>query len=495
MLGARWYGRLATRAKLGRSKVKSPYTKEGKNPQKPYSKFSPPENTIVKGRIKVPKRTTLDMGEFNKLQAVTASARATHHNLLQKVTSFDELALSPKVRAAIDRMLPGAKPTPIQKVAIKALRRRNRGMRTWLMAAETGSGKTLAYLAPFFSHLEDAKLTLSRKDHPILEGEGRERKTRKPVVSAIVLVPTHELVRQVVSVAETLGVTAVTTGSPIKTTKRVAQGIDLLVSTPDSVLSWLKHAPGFSERALEECHTLVVDEADSLLHESFRGTTMEVIKHCPELSELIFCSATIPKAIDMFLREHYPDAMRLVTPQIHRLPRHIEFKVVEVFRPPYRDRKDLALLQALYAILKDASEPDITKRVIVFVNSKKDVEPLVNMLNNKGYPAIGISGNVPSIERPKLLEDFVGQPSPRTSEIPLKVLVATDIVARGVDMNRVRNVILYDMPFSSADLLHRSGRTGRRSGAGRVIMLVAKKDNQGWIRGLQRVISRGESLA
>lgn len=431
--------------------------------------------------MKMVKPTTLDMGRFKNIRMVPEHERRVHANLLQKVTDFDQLKINSQVRDAIyTNLLDGKKkPTAVQKLAIKALRRnRPEEFKTWLLAAETGSGKTLAYTAPLFSDL---------LEHPRPEA---------PYIRGIILVPTIELVDQISTMIQKMDLPlkdlAVRGNKNANLAKQISHGADVVISTPDKLLSFFDRYKILSERALAHCQSIVVDEADSLMNESFIKSTTAVFAKVPQLSDLIFVTATIPRYFDKELKNNYPDTIRLVTPSIHRLPRHIDFRVIEVWRPPYRSRKELAVQQALYAIYNDNTEPGLTKRAVVFVNKRTQVQPLTQMLRKAGYDANGIDGTCDIEERERLIRDFVEKPK---DEGVLKVLIATDLVARGIDMNRVRNIILYDLPMSAADLLHRAGRTGRLNQKGRVILFVSKSESKGWVRGLQTIVRKGEALA
>lgn len=430
------------------------------------------------------------MGKFAKLKGVPSAERKTHRNLLDKVADFSQLKIANELRPhLLGNVIPEtAVPTPVQKVAVKTLRAPRKdplAFQSWLLAAETGSGKTLAYLLPTLSQLV----------------ESPDEFKASPQVRAMVLVPTLELVSQVAQQASALApdlrVLAVdVTSRASRLAKKVTKGVDLLVATPDKVNALAEHEPILAERALADCRTVIVDEADSLMNESFSSTTLKVLKSCPQAVDVVFVTATIPSHFDKVLRESFPETTRLVTPSIHRLPRHIEFRVIEVFRPPYRDNKELALQQALYSIYHDNAEPELQKRVMVFVNKKTSVKPLTKMLNSAGYPTVGLDGSLPPEERAELLEKFVNPPKPRQNEQDkLHVMVATDLVARGIDMKKIRNVILYDLPWSAADLLHRAGRTGRLNSGGRVLLFVSRTESKGWVKGLEKIVKRGQALA
>lgn len=455
------------------AKVKSPGKGKTILAKRQRLSFKPVHKTV--------QPTTLDMGDFPKLSPVKVEERTVHKNLLTKVSSFKELRITPSVREKILEDENIRVPTAIQKVATKALRSTNRkkALQSWLLAAETGSGKTLAYLAPLLSNLVET---------PSPKG---------PCLRSVIFVPTLELIDQVGSVLEKFcprGVFYACASTNSETIKKVVNGLDILVSTPDKFLNLWKNQRALADRALAHTRFCVVDEADSLMNQSFEPSTVKAISEIPELDDLVFCTATIPTHFDKALRKNYPETTRLITPSIHRLPRHIDFRVIEVWRPPYHDRKPLALEQALYSMYMDNSEPGIVKRVVVFVNKRDEVGPLVSMLKKSGHDAVGLDGTLSPNERADLLADFVNPPRSSSSK-KLKVLIATDLVARGIDMNKIRTIILYDQPWSAADLLHRAGRTGRLNSKGRVLLFVSRKDAKGWVKGLEKVVKKGMALA
>lgn len=461
------------------------------------------QKSIKKTARKVGPISTLDMGDFKVLREVSAANRKTHLNVLEKVKEFNQLRLHPIVKELIGKNILNSSllpPTPVQKVAIKALRKQNlaaTGFQSWMIAAETGSGKTLSYVAPMVSNLLE-----QRYDKPeYYDSEMRLQvqssdSHKEPRISNIVLVPTVELAEQVFNTLRgcspsfvRIGVFAGMNNAIPSLAKQVTNGVDIAVASPDKLLKLSKGYPVLMRRALESCSMLVVDEADSLMNQSFEASTTGLIAKCPDLQNLVFVTATIPKSFDKTIRKQYPETNFLVTPSIHRLPRHIDFRVVEVWHRPYNNNKALALQQALFSIYHDKTEDGKVKRVVVFINRKSDVDILVNTLKNSGYEATGLNS-----DRSNLPEFLQAESS--SKNVPLmKVLVATDLVARGIDFQKVRNVILYDMPPNAADLLHRAGRTGRLGTKGRVLMLVAKGESKGWIRGLETIVKKGMALA
>lgn len=454
------------------------------------------KNNMVKSANSVTAKT-LNAGAFSQLSEVDRKSRTMHKNLLENIDSFESLRINPEVRSAIVDGLLGhletKKPTAIQTLSTKMIRStksNDKLLKTWLMAAETGSGKTVAYLAPLLSDLKDLE---SKPEWGHLKD--------LPIIRSVILVPSMELVNQVSSVIKQIcsscklsffACTSTTSGATIS--RKLNERLDVLICTPEKLNRiFEKHS---AKVHLSNCQSVVVDEADSLMDDSFGPSTLKAIGLAANIQNLVFCSATIPRKFDKLMRSVYPDAQRIVAPGIHKMPSHVDFRVIEVFRPPYMDNKELALQQALYAIYHDNTEVGLVKRVVVFVNKKEHVDPLVAMLQSKNYVASGITGKLNSSERSKLIQDFVETAKPLSEgAAKLTVLVTTDLLARGIDMRNIRNVILYDMPNTSVDLLHRAGRTGRLGKRGRVLLFVNKRDSRSWVKGLQKAVNQGLSLA
>ncbi|ODQ67211.1 P-loop containing nucleoside triphosphate hydrolase protein, partial [Nadsonia fulvescens var. elongata DSM 6958] len=362
-------------------------------------------------------------------------------------------------------------------------------LKSYLLAAETGSGKTLAYLIPLMSKLKDLETT-----------EEWKHIQNHPVIRSVVLVPTMELVEQVTKTVKNMShqvklrAFGYGVNPQLTPAKLTSQRVDVLITTPTKFINlYAKHA-----NLVKYCSFMVADEADSLLDESFGPEITKAVAMCPNLTELVFTSATIPRSFDKLITKQYPDLNRLVTPGIHRVSRRIEFTTVNVWEPPFLDNKELALNQALYSTHTDNKEDGLIKRVIVFRNNRKDVKSTVDFINKVGYDAFGVDGSVPYETRDELIKDFITPPKRIDDSYEkkphIKVMVTTDLLARGIDMSAVRNVVLYDIPNTSIDLIHRIGRTGRMGKRGRVYLFVNKSENKPWIQGLKSYIRKGMSL-
>jgi ATP-dependent RNA helicase MRH4 len=476
---------------------------------------------------------------------------------ISEVESFEDFGLLPAVQEAIVinalNGLEEVKPTPIQKLAIPAilgedLRRRRKSReevkpklaekRQFLLAAETGSGKTLAYMIPAIDaikrqekvddelealELEKAKEksgeSLELFDLQELEAEEALRKTGRPRV--VVLVPTAELVDQVGRVAKSLShhvkfraamISSAYSSTIIRNRLFNEKGIDFLVATPSLLSKIITSNPAVMSRVTH----LIIDEADSLLDRSFEDDTGTIIERAlPSLTHLIMCSATIPKRMDDYLRKNYPDVVRLTTPNLHAIPRRVQLGVVDVAKGNFFDNKNLACADTIWNIgkrfnsLVDEEETDESgmKRIIVFVNEREKTVEVADYLQAKGIDAMAFSRDMEVRQQSDLIAEFTGTSSGeqemssvwKKSKISRKldntrVLVTTDLASRGIDTTPVRDVILYDVPQSTVDFIHRLGRTGRMGRRGRAVVLVGKNDRRDVVSEVKHSMFRGQAL-
>jgi len=264
---------------------------------------------------------------------------------------------------------------------------------------------------------------------------------------------------------------------------------------------------------------MVIDEADSLFDRSFLPEVNAILKRTREqLTHLVLVSATIPLALERLLRSQFPDMQRIVTPKIHSVPRRLDFSVA------IEEDK----LAGLYQFLKTVQEGDTqaeadVKRAIIFCNHRERVKEVYDYLSsqqqkdveNEEDPMLQL---IPftrenydrhtALERfqqprsdPQLEEWGSEKPHSRNSDpskLPLRVLITTDMGSRGLDTISARLVILYDVPFSNIDLIHRLGRTARAGTRGRAVMLLSRKEAQGtvrtWINDVRDKVIRGQAL-
>lgn len=427
-------------------------------------------------------------------------------------------------------------------------------MQQFLLAAETGSGKTLAYLLPIIDGIKRQEVSDKERDAQEVSRKEAERQRianmfqlESPPLSndphpttgrprAIILLPTAELVSQVGAVAKSLShtvkfrsamVSAAFTGNVIRNRLFSPSGIDVLICTPHLLSSISESDPNVLSRVTH----LVIDEADSLLDRSFSPITGSILDRAtPSLQQLILCSATIPRSLDSYLRKRYPDVRRLATPNLHAIPRRVQLSVVDVEKDPYKGNKDLACADTIWNIGREISEShevagtrDI-KRVIVFVNEREKTVELADYLKSKGVDAIALNRDTGDRKQTEVLNDFTGTPSTSTNhdakpkakkfdELPgeiheskptslaarrqlnnVKVLVMTDLGSRGIDTVMAKNVLLYDVPHTSIDFIHRLGRVGRMGRRGRGIVLVGKGDRRDVVKEVREGMFKGQAL-
>ncbi|OCT53459.1 ATP-dependent RNA helicase mrh4, mitochondrial [Cladophialophora carrionii] len=364
---------------------------------------------------------------------------------------------------------------------------------------------------------------------------------------ALILLPSSELISQVTKTVKSMshtikyrsaGISSSNTPTVIRNRLFNPAGMDILVSSPHLIASIAKKEPNI----LSRIQYLVMDEADSLFDRSFAETTCEIIdRAAPSLKQLILCSATIPNSLDKFIDKRFPDCKRIVTPKLHTIPRRVQLGAVDIDRAPYRGDRDLACADVIWtlgkAVHEDLNPKNTVKHILVFVNERERAEQVAQYLVTKGIEAVALTrdtteqrqaeilSSFTSVEKvdgsskpagatttnpaKKLFRDFVPfdratTPTPSgsgktearpTRHLPdVKVLVTTDLGSRGVDTLAVRHVVLYDVPHTTIDFVHRLGRMGRMNRRGRGIVLMGGKDRKDIIREVRDAMFRGQAL-
>lgn len=477
---------------------------------------------------------------------------------ISEIKGFDEFQLLPVIQESIGSQAlqcnddGDALPTPIQRLAIPALigqdvfgrKSKEDGSETqsFLLAAETGSGKTLAYMLPVIDALKRDEMETAEKERQEGELEQQQEAERKksslweleapkrigphPTTGrprAIILVPTAELVDQVGALAKSLShtikfraafISSNYSGIVVRNRLFSPNGIDMLISTPHLLASITESDPNVLSRVTH----LVIDEADSLLDRSFEDLTTAVLdRSLPSMKQLILCSATIPLRLDKYLRQRFPSIKRLTTPNLHAIPRRVQLGIVDVEKDPYRGNKNLACADTIWTIGKGAAEyaedgkkqKSETKRILVFVNEREKTIELAKYLQTTGIDAVALSRDASVRQQAEVLAAFTTgeeaeskeekvQPqtkfSPQRKLSNTKVLVVTDLASRGIDTTAVRHVILYDVPHTTIDFIHRLGRTGRMGRRGRGIVLVGRNDRKDVVKEVREGMFRGQAL-
>ena len=356
------------------------------------------------------------------------------------MTEFSQLGLSPTtLKAVADTGYTTA--TPIQASAIPVAL----AGRDVLGIAQTGTGKTAAFTLPMIDRLSS--------------GRARARMPR-----ALVLAPTRELADQVASSFEkyakgtkltwALLIGGVSMGDQVATLNK---GVDVLIATPGRLLDLFERG----KMLLTGVEIMVVDEADRMLDMGFIPDIERIFKLTPPRRQTLFFSATMPPEITRLTTQFLKDPTRL---EASRPAMTAETITQYIVRIPSSDPK--AKRAALRALV---GRPDV-RNGIVFCNRKSEVDVVAKSLKQHGFDAAPIHGDLDQSLRMKTLAAF------RSGE--LKVLVASDVAARGLDIPDVSHVFNYDVSHHADDYVHRIGRTGRAGKLGQTFMIVTPADDR-----------------
>ena len=356
---------------------------------------------------------------------------------------FSELALNEAILSALDGM-GFVSPTPIQAAAIPFLLEG----RDVLGKAQTGTGKTAAFSLPLLNKLD--------------------LKQYKP--QAIVLAPTRELAIQVAAETKNLGknikglkVLEIYGGASIVDQMRALKsGAHIVVGTPGRVQDLINR----DRLHLDEVDTFVLDEADEMLNMGFVDDVTEIMEHAPASAQRVLFSATMPPMLKTIVERFLRD------------PAHIDVagknqtveKVEQKFWVVKGVEKDEAMSRLLETEETDAS--------IVFVRTRQDTERLADWLSARGFKAAALHGDIPQSLRERTVDHI--------KQGVIDILVATDVVARGLDVPRITHVFNYDIPFDVESYIHRIGRTGRAGRKGKAILLV-RTNQLRMLRTIERV--------
>ncbi|HEY2660944.1 MAG TPA: DEAD/DEAH box helicase [Caulobacteraceae bacterium] len=356
------------------------------------------------------------------------------------MTEFSELGLSPEtLKAVADSGYTTA--TPIQAEAIPiALSGRD-----VLGIAQTGTGKTAAFTLPMIEKL----------------ASGRS-KARMP--RSLVVAPTRELADQVAASFEkyakgtkltwALLIGGVSFGDQ---EKKLDRGVDVLIATPGRLLDHFERG----KLLMTGVQIMVVDEADRMLDMGFIPDIERIFKLTPPKKQTLFFSATMPPEITRLTKQFLNDPVRIEASRPATTAENIAQHLVRI---PLSDPK--AKRMALRALIDGAE----IKNGIVFCNRKSEVDVVAKSLRAHGHDAAAIHGDLDQSVRTKTLEGF------RRGE--LKLLVASDVAARGLDIPDVSHVFNFDVPHHADDYVHRIGRTGRAGRSGDTFMIVTPADSR-----------------
>ena len=351
---------------------------------------------------------------------------------------FDDLDLNPELLESIDYM-GFRETTPIQEKAIPVIL----SGRDLIACAQTGTGKTAAFLLPIMNYISE-----KRPDH----------------THTLILVPTRELAlqidQQIQGLAYTLNVTSLAVygggdgGGWEQEKAALSKGADIIVATPGRLISHLNQ--GYVR--FNQIEVLILDEADRMLDIGFYDDIMHITSYVPKKRQTLMFSATMP-------------------PRIRSMSKHIMKNPVEISlemsKPPE------GVIQAVYMLSDSQKLPLINsliadnpeyQSILIFSSTKKKLGEIVRGLRSKNYLVEGISSNLEQKEREDMLLRFRSHKT--------RVLVATDVLSRGIDIKDIDLVINFDAPSDAEDYVHRVGRTARAETTGAAITLVNKADIQ-----------------
>ncbi len=364
--------------------------------------------------------------------------------------TFEELQLNDQLIESISYM-GFEKATPIQEQAIPLIMEGS----DMIACAQTGTGKTAAFILPVL--------------HKLIEGESSGK------ISTVVICPTRELAIQIdqqiqgftyFTSIESIAIYGGGDGEDWVEEKRAIQkGVDIIVATPGKFIAHLNM--GYMD--LSAVKYAILDEADRMLDIGFHDDIVKIFKHISDQRQTLMFSATMPPKI------------RQLASQILKDPKEVS---IAISKPAE------GVLQAAYlcydtnkaAFIKHLIEDKPScKSIIIFTSTKKEVSELVRTLRNKNYKVEGISSDLEQSEREEALRRF------RSRET--RVVVATDVLSRGIDIKDINLVINYSVPGDAEDYVHRIGRTARADTTGIAVTLINPDDQYKFLR-IERLMER-----
>ena len=364
------------------------------------------------------------------------------------MTSFLDLGLAePITRALVDEQY--ATPTPIQAQTIPQVL----ALRDVVGIAQTGTGKTAAFALPILDHLSKNR-----------------RRPEARSCRVLVLSPTRELSAQIVESFQTYGRylrperhTRHRRGPARPPIRALAGGVDVLVATPGRLLDLMQ------QRAvhLDRVEVFVLDEADRMLDMGFIHDIRRIVTKLPAKRQTLFFSATMPKEIADLASHMLRDPVRVAVTPAATTVESVEQRLVHVDRA------------GKPAMLVEVLRQETIDRVLVFTRTKRGADKVVRALNKAGLAAEAIHGNKSQNQRERVLADF------RAGRI--RTLIATDIAARGIDVEGISHVVNYDLPNIPESYVHRIGRTAR-AGADGVAISFCEGEERAFLRDIEKLI-------
>lgn len=350
---------------------------------------------------------------------------------------FYDLDLSDPVLDALDDMN-FTECTPIQEHAIPVILEGH----DLIGVAQTGTGKTAAFLLPILSKLSDG-------GYP------------EDAINCVIMSPTRELAQQIDQALEgfsyymNVSSVAIYGGNDgiryEQEKKGLSMGADIIIATPGRLISHLS----LGNVDLSKVSFFVLDEADRMLDMGFSDDIMQIVKHLPDNRQTIMFSATMPRKIQELAKTilHDPVEIKLAVSKPAE-------KIVQSAYICYETQKT--------ALVKKLFKETPPHRVIIFASSKQKVKDMAIILRKAGFNVGAMHSDLDQAERDEVMYKFKAQ--------QIDILVATDIVARGIDIDDIQLVINFDVPHDAEDYVHRIGRTARANNDGEAITLVSEND-------------------
>ncbi|MDE7110048.1 MAG: DEAD/DEAH box helicase [Muribaculaceae bacterium] len=365
-----------------------------------------------------------------------------------KVTgSFEDLGVEPRLLKAIEE-LGFEQPMPIQKMVIPHLLEKDGDV---VGLAQTGTGKTAAFGLPVLQRID----------------------VQKRVPQALIIAPTRELCLQIAGdladfskYIPDLKILPVYGGSSIDSQIRsLRNGVQVIVATPGRLIDLIKRG----EVKLGDVHTVILDEADEMLNMGFLDDIKQILSHVPDDRKMLMFSATMPKEIAAISRDFMHDPVEFVAGNKNegsKNVRHIYYMVKA------HDK---------YLALKRVADnnPDIYG--IIFCRTRKETQEIADKLINDGYNADCLHGDLSQAQRDLAMKKF--------RDHVTQLLVATDVAARGLDVDDLTHVINYGLPDDVAVYTHRSGRTGRANKTGVSVAIIHSRE-KGKLREIEKKIGK-----
>jgi ATP-dependent RNA helicase DeaD len=349
------------------------------------------------------------------------------------VTTFIELGISQEL-STLMKELGITEPTQIQEKSIPVILKK----KDVIAQAQTGSGKTFAFLLPIMNAIDP----------------------KKACVQSLIIAPTRELALQITTEANKLltseskrHVLAVYGGQDVEQQLKKLEGANhLVIATPGRLLDHLRRGT----IVLNKISTLVLDEADQMLHMGFIQEVEQIIKEIPSQKQTLLFSATMPEEIRKLAAVYMRDPINIAVEQRKITLDEIKQIVIKT--------TDRAKQDALRSVIK-TEHPFLG---IIFCRTKRRANKLNEALQEKGYLVEALHGDLSQAKRELVMKTF--------REAKIQYLIATDVAARGIDIEGVTHVFNYDIPHDVESYIHRIGRTGRAGEIGHAFTFVAPKD-------------------